>query len=47
VAVLALEAEDAEKLMGLPSGRLIGVWLTVKSIDVLRDRYRYDPRLAQ
>ncbi|EWM22701.1 conserved unknown protein [Nannochloropsis gaditana] len=39
VSVLALDAFAADKLLALGEARLIGVWVTLNTVDQLRERY--------
>lgn len=40
MAVVALDAYAADKLLFLNDARLIAVWVTLNTIDQLRDRYK-------
>lgn len=38
--MLALDAFEADKLLTLDGARLIAVWVTLNTVDQLKDRYR-------
>ena len=40
IAAVALDAYAADKLLYLNDARLIAVWVTLNTVEQLRDRYR-------